>query len=98
MQRPTRRHGTASSSRAAEGAAEARQAAGHPPPLREPLTARELEILGLMADGMFNREIGERLSLAEETVKTHVHHLLTKLGTRSRAHAVATGLRRGLID
>jgi NarL family two-component system response regulator LiaR len=51
-----------------------------------------------MADGLFNREISEGLSLAEETVKTHVHHLLTKLGARSRAHAVAIGLRGGLID
>jgi NarL family two-component system response regulator LiaR len=51
-----------------------------------------------MADGLFNREISDRLWLAEETVKTHVHHLLTKLGARSRAHAVAIGLRSGLID
>ena len=62
------------------------------------LTQRELEILGLMADGLFNREISERLWLAEETVKTHVHHVLRKLGARSRAHAVAIALRGGLID
>jgi len=64
----------------------------------EQLTARELEILGLMADGLFNREISERLWLAEETVKTHVHHVLTKLGARSRAHAVAIALRSGVLE
>jgi DNA-binding NarL/FixJ family response regulator len=65
--------------------------------LPDPLTPRELEILGLIAEGLFNREISDRLWLAEETVKTHIHHLLTKLGARSRAHAVAIGLRSGLI-
>jgi DNA-binding NarL/FixJ family response regulator len=64
----------------------------------ETLTARELEILGLMADGLFNREISDRLWLAEETVKTHVHHVLAKLSARSRAHAVAIALRGGLVD
>ncbi len=64
----------------------------------EPLTVREIEVLYLIADGLFNREIAERLVLAEETVKSHIHHLLVKLGARSRAHAVAIGLRRRLID
>ena len=62
------------------------------------LTTRELEVLSLMADGLFNREISTRLWLAEETVKSHVHHVLRKLGARSRAHAVAIGIRNGLID
>ena len=44
-----------------------------------------------------NREIGQRLFLSEETVKSHVRHLLAKLQARSRAHAVAVGFRRGLI-
>jgi hypothetical protein len=44
------------------------------------------------------REIGVRLYLSEETVKSHVRHLLAKLQARSRAHAVAVGFRRGLID
>jgi DNA-binding NarL/FixJ family response regulator len=66
--------------------------------LIEPLTPRELEILELIADGLFNREISNRLWLAEETVKTHVHHILTKLDARSRAHAVSIGLRSRLID
>ena len=60
-------------------------------------TARENEVLQLISDGLANREIGERLFLSEETVKSHVRHLLAKLQARSRAHAVAVGFRRGLI-
>jgi len=60
-------------------------------------TPRENEVLQLVADGLANREIGERLFLSEETVKSHVRHLLAKLHARSRAHAVAVGFRRGLI-
>jgi DNA-binding NarL/FixJ family response regulator len=70
------------------------------PPTRElgqDPTAREIEVLQLVADGLVNREIGERLFLSEETVKSHVRHLLAKLQARSRAHAVAVGFRRGLI-
>jgi DNA-binding NarL/FixJ family response regulator len=66
--------------------------AGHHP------TARETEVLQLISDGLVNREIGERLFLSEETVKSHVRHLLAKLQARSRAHAVAVGFRRGLIS
>ena len=60
-------------------------------------TGRETQVLQLIADGLANREIGERLHLSEETVKSHVRHLLAKLDARSRAHAVAVGFRRGLI-
>ena len=70
----------------------------NPPALRELAqdpTARELEVLQLVADGLVNREIGQRLFLSEETVKSHVRHLLAKLQARSRAHAVAVGYRRG---
>jgi DNA-binding NarL/FixJ family response regulator len=67
-------------------------------PRLDQLTGRELEILGLIADGLFNREISERLVLSEETVKTHVRHVLAKLSARSRAHAVAIALRSGLLD
>ena len=63
----------------------------------QPPSRRELEVLQLIADGLVNREIGGRLYLSEETVKSHVRHLLAKLQARSRAHAVAVGLRRGLI-
>jgi DNA-binding NarL/FixJ family response regulator len=60
-------------------------------------SAREIEVLQLVADGLVNREIGDRLYLSEETVKSHVRHLLAKLEARSRAHAVAIGFRRRLI-
>src|SRR2546425_2410049 len=69
-------------------------------PLREleqEPTMREIEVLQLISDGLVNREIGQRLFLSEETVKSHVRHLLAKLQSRSRAHAVAVGFRRGLI-
>jgi DNA-binding NarL/FixJ family response regulator len=65
--------------------------------LEQPPTAREIQVLQLVSDGLVNREIGERLFLSEETVKSHVRHILAKLQVRSRAHAVAVGLRRGLI-
>ena len=61
-------------------------------------TAREIEVLQLISDGLVNREIGVRLFLSEETVKSHVRHLLAKLQARSRAHAVAVGFRRNLIN
>ena len=69
-------------------------------PLREleqEPTMREIEVLQLISDGLVNREIGQRLFLSEETVKSHVRHLLAKLQARSRAHAVAVGFRRKLI-
>jgi DNA-binding NarL/FixJ family response regulator len=69
-------------------------------PLREleqEPTAREIEVLQLIAEGLVNREIGKALFLSEETVKSHVRHLLAKLQARSRAHAVAVGFRRGLL-
>lgn len=66
--------------------------------LEQEPTAREIEVLQLVCDGLVNREIGVRLFLSEETVKSHVRHLLAKLQARSRAHAVAVGFRRGLIN
>jgi DNA-binding NarL/FixJ family response regulator len=65
--------------------------------LEQEPTAREIEVLQLICDGLVNREIGQRLYLSEETVKSHVRHLLAKLQARSRAHAVSIGFRRGLI-
>ena len=70
-------------------------------PLREleqEPTQREIEVLQLISEGLVNRDIGKRLFLSEETVKSHVRHLLAKLQARSRAHAVAVGFRRGLIN
>jgi len=66
--------------------------------LEQEPTARETQVLQLISGGLVNREIGEHLFLSEETVKSHVRHLLAKLQARSRAHAVAIGFRRGLIQ
>ncbi len=65
--------------------------------LEQEPTAREIEVLQLIAEGLVNRDIGKMLFLSEETVKSHVRHLLAKLQARSRAHAVAIGFRRGLL-
>jgi two-component system NarL family response regulator len=65
--------------------------------LEQEPTAREIEVLALIAEGLVNRDIGKVLFLSEETVKSHVRHLLAKLQARSRAHAVAIGFRRGLL-
>jgi len=62
------------------------------------LTPRELEILGLIADGATNRAAGDRLHLSEATVKTHLLSIYGKLGVGDRAAAVAEGFRRGLLD
>ena len=62
------------------------------------LTAREREILQLLADGMSNADVAAQLFISQETVKSHVRHILAKLQARSRAHAVAVGFRRGLIN
>jgi DNA-binding NarL/FixJ family response regulator len=62
------------------------------------LSPRELEVLSLVAAGLSNGEIGGRLFIAEETVKSHVQKILSNLGARNRAHAVALAFRTGLID
>jgi DNA-binding NarL/FixJ family response regulator len=76
---------------------EVRLVAAPKPELEQGPTPREVEVLQLIAAGLVNREIGVQLYLSEETVKSHVRHLLAKLQARSRAHAVAIGFRRGLI-
>jgi DNA-binding NarL/FixJ family response regulator len=63
----------------------------------EVLTPRETEILGLVAEGMSNREIAEQLVLSDETVKTHVSHVLRKLDLRDRAQAVVVAYESGLV-
>ncbi len=63
----------------------------------ESLTAREIEVLREVAEGSRNRDIGDRLSISEETVKVHVKHIMDKLGARDRTQAIAIAVRRGII-
>ena len=62
------------------------------------LTEREIEVLRLIADGNANKQIADRLSIGEATVKSHVTNILSKLGANDRAHAVTIGLKRGIIE
>lgn len=63
----------------------------------DPLSDREMDVLRLMAEGMSNREIGRALWIGESTVKTHVSHILRKLGQGDRTAAVLTAVRVGLV-
>ena len=62
------------------------------------LTAREREILQLLADGMSNADVAAKLFISQETVKSHVRHILAKLEADTRTHAVAIALRESIID
>ena len=84
---------------ASEG--EARTGAGRPhavPYAVEPLTPRELEVLGLMKLGRTNRQIAGDLVISLGTAKNHVEHIISKLGVSDRTRAVVQGLELGLID
>ncbi|MFH9178482.1 response regulator [Streptomyces albogriseolus] len=66
-------------------------------PGAEPLSAREREVLALVARGTSNREIARELFISEATVKTHLTHIFAKLGAKDRAAAVATAYDRGIL-
>lgn len=65
--------------------------------LEEDLTAREIEVLRLIRDGNRNKQIADRLSIAETTVNFHIKNLVGKLQANDRAHAVIIAIRRGLV-
>ena len=69
-----------------------------PPKGLDELTTRELEILRLVVDGLSNAEIGQELFIGETTVKTHVTHILQKLGLRDRVQAVVLAYQSGLVE
>ncbi len=62
------------------------------------LSARETEVLGLVADGNSNKRVAQHLGIAEETVKAHMSTVLAKLGARDRTHAVTIAIRRGILE
>jgi DNA-binding NarL/FixJ family response regulator len=82
---------------AADLVSAARAPARQPVAPTQPLTPREAEVLGMLAEGLANKNIAARLGISEHTVKTHVASILTKLDAFSRAEAVAIGARQGLI-
>jgi DNA-binding NarL/FixJ family response regulator len=63
----------------------------------DPLTPREIEVLELLADGLPNKAIADRLGISDQTVKFHVASITGKLGVANRTEAVRTALRQGLI-
>ncbi len=67
------------------------------PETAEALTERETEVLHLLAQGFSNKEIAQSLQIVEDTVKTHVRHILAKLGVQSRTQAVLCAMRLGLV-
>ncbi len=62
------------------------------------LTPRERQILQLLADGMSNADVAAKLFISQETVKSHVRHILAKLEADTRTHAVAIAIRESIID
>lgn len=68
------------------------------PSITELLTTREMDVLHLLAQGHSNRGIANLLSVSEDTVKTHVRHILEKLGVRGRTQAMLVAMRLGLVE
>ena len=66
--------------------------------VEEPLTPREVEVLELLAEGLSNKAIADRLRISDQTVKFHVASLSGKLGAANRTAAVRRGVRRGLVS
>jgi len=62
------------------------------------LTSREVDVLRLIAGGSANKLVADQLSITEETVKSHVKNILSKLGANDRTHAVTIALKRGIIE
>jgi DNA-binding NarL/FixJ family response regulator len=67
------------------------------PAILDALTAREQEVLRLVAEGLLNQEIAEQLHVSEATVKTHISHIFSKLGARDRAAAIVYAYDHGLV-
>jgi DNA-binding NarL/FixJ family response regulator len=90
---------TLSDARGAGIACDALLMAARPPlePVEEPLTAREREVLGLLAGGLPNKAIAVRLGISDQTVKAHVAAICGKLGALNRTDAVRRAIRRGLV-
>ena len=91
---------TLAAARAASVGADATVLTASPRPdssLEEPLTAREVQVLELLAEGFSNKGIAARLGISDQTVKFHVASISGKLGAANRTDAVRLAVRRGLI-
>jgi DNA-binding NarL/FixJ family response regulator len=69
-----------------------------PVPASDALTPRETEVLRSLADGMSTPEIADELGITRNTLRTHIHNIMGKLGARSKLEAVLTAIREGIVD